>query len=402
MPAKKITKILERSLITLCFLWTNSGFASIATPAQNNTPTEITQDNLRYNDASTLTSSQLGLGGPLSVSVSRDSLDDYVYNAQFNQKVNERFGFSALLDYGSNVYRYGATLGFKLFNDDLFKLTAERLSEVLPFDFDSGDINQRMEQNAFGARFQHAFANKLIQDISIGGYYANTPNKSLDDVAFSNNGVSSINQRNIAGATSDGIDIASDIQLTKLTELTASLYYDIVNYDTTNGFITTDNNDDKQGLGAGLKINQLIASNVALTAEGTVRKTDDTYNAGISWLPPFLNKLGMEVSLQAQHLTSHNDTPSSDSFGLKLSFNPAVGDNTTKPAYGLPTTATIDDVGIFASSPAVHMDRVLAIAEQKTTATPPNPTSNPQAVATTPAITGVQTSGDLNTGLTAT
>lgn len=401
---KKSSRLFFSLVFVLCFFISWISFAAEGSTDNSSLSNPFPVANPNSN-ALTLNASQFGLKGPFSVGINYDSLVNYTINAAFNQKLTENFALGALLDYGSDLNRFGLTLGFKLFDNDLIKLSAERLDEKLPFSFESGDIDERMTQNAFGARYQYVFANSsTLKDIGFGGYYANTPNKSLDDVFFTNGGTDLVDHRKIAGATSSGADISADLELARFTALTGHLYYDTVDYDKSSDMTSSDDDNDEQGFGAGLQFTQILARNLMLSLGSDIRKIYDTYDAKISWLPSKLAHNGFELALQAQHLSSHDDTPSSDSIGLQLTYNPALVNENGVPTYHLPTASNLQDVGQWVSTPAVHMDRVLAIAEERVDSVETaKDIPNEEAVTTTPEITSVASSGDpLSLGATAT
>ena len=382
---KQIIKILGRFFIAFCFL-----FSNLTGAASNQFHPNITTTK---SDAFTLDSSQLGLLGPFSFGINRDNLLKYSWNAQYTQNINNKFAISGLIEAGENILRINGTLGFSLFKNGLFKITAERLSQVLPFTFDSGSVNQRMAQNAYGARYQYAFDNKFFRDISLGGYYADTPNKSLDSVALISDGASAINDRNIAGGMSKGFDIGTDWLLTNWTILTGHVSYDSLHYKT---IYSPNSPDDASGIGGSLGINQLLGDHLKLSAEGNISKLYDSYKVGISWLPPAMTKLGFEVSLVGQRSISHNETPNSNSVGLQFNFHPAAGSKSAK--YQLTAPGAVTDVVAWTSTPAVHMDRVLAVVDQRTRILVPTltgilPTSGPTVGGTTVIITGTNFTG---------
>lgn len=309
----------------------------------------------------TLTNKDLGWVGPFSLGISADSLTDFSWNIGYTQKINNYLGVSTLLEQGSDMLRYGGTLGFNLLDKGMFKVSVENLFQVLPFDFDSGTVNERVHQGAIGARYQYAFKNSIWQDINFGGYYAKAPGKELDPVEYTFNGMDAINYRYIAGAESGGFDIGSDFNVTKYTQLTGHIYYDTVNYDT----IYNPSEEDARGLGADLGIKQLIGKYFIFNADASLRKTYDDYEIGFSWLPPYLKKAGCEVSILAQRTVSHNETPDSNGIGLQLTFTPSVI-NAKDTYYLLPGLGTLNDITSWTSAPAVHMSRVLAEVDQMT------------------------------------
>lgn len=340
----------------------NNGVGRSIIFEDSSSPSNQFYSNQQPSKINSLNSSQLSWGGPLSFGITWDSLNNYFLNAKYTKKINEQFAFSGLLEYGANIYRISATIGANFFNN-LFKFTAERLSEVLPFQFDSGKINQRVAQNAFGIRVQHFLEDSLLHNINVGGYYAHAPSESLDPVYFAWNGVSSINYRRIAGSTSKGIDLSSDVKFSQST-LTGRIYYDTIRYDTVFNNPQTPNNDSS-GLGGGIAFNQLITDTVNFSVEGNIRKIYDTYKIGVSWLPPYLASVGLELILSGERTISHNSTPNSTAVGLSFSFKPdLIGLKQVR--YQTPSINILKDVGAWTNTPAVYMERVLVQAEQRT------------------------------------
>ena len=383
---KSIIKFLGRFLLAYCLIFSNLIYAAPISPCASCIPAT-------KSDAFSLTGSQLGLLGPFAFGISRDSLFKYSGNAQYTQKFSNNFAASGIVEFGQNTSRLNGTIGFNLSKHGLFKFTAEYLSQVLPFTFDSGAVNQRMAQNAYGATYQYAFDNKFIRDISIGGFYADTPNKSLDSLAFIYNGASAINDRNIAGGTSKSVNVGSDLLLTNRTMLTGHLYYDDLHYKT---IYTASSPYNSSRMGGSLAVNQLIGDHLKLSAEGSLRALYDSYKVGISWLPKTTANIGFEVSLIGQRSISHNQTPNSNSIGLQFNFNPTVGNTHAK--YQLVIPYATNDITAWTSVPAVHMDRVLAVADQRTrilvpTLTGISPTSGPIAGGTKVIITGTNFMG---------
>lgn len=374
---KKISKIVCFILVLFIGLLTNN--FSLATPLQNNNgvgrsiifedPKSLSHQfssNQKQTTISSIDSSQLGWSGPFSFNITSDSLNNLYFGAKYTKKLNERFAISGLVDYGKSLYRLGATVGMK-FSSNLFKLSAERLSQVLPFNFDSGNISKRVAQNAYGFKYQQLF-DSAIQTVGVGGYYANAPSKWLEPVNFSLGGLDAINERRIAGSTSKGLNVSSDVKLSELTLLTGTVYYDQVNYDKVlNNPLTP--NYDESGVGGGILLNQLVSDTVKFSLGGDVRKIYDTYKASVSWRPQKLVKYGLEFTLVGARTVSHNATPSDNSIGISFSLNPELF-GVQKASYQLPIAKVLSDVGVWTSAPAVHMERVLVQAEQTTELVP--------------------------------
>ena len=364
MEFKSIMKLLGRFFIAYCLIFSNLVYAAPIHPSIPSIPAT-------KSDAFSLASSQLGLSGAFTFGITRDDLLKYSFNASYTHKINEELAVSGLLEYGNNTSRISGTVGFRLLTNELFKVTAERLSQNLPFAFDSGTVNENMSQNALGMSYQHIFDQGIIRDINFTGFYANTPNKLLDPVIFSSGGTNYENYRNIAGGTSKGLEVSSDLLLTKNTVVAGHLYYDSLKYDTINSISAF----DTSGVGGGVSVNQLLTDHVKIYGEGNVRKLYDTYKLGVSWLPPVMSKLGVEVSLLGQRTVSHNQTPNSTSVGMQFSLNLDGVSDSKDVKYQVASPNIVNDIKAWTSKPAVRMERVLAIVDQRTVTLVPVVTS---------------------------
>ncbi len=334
-----------------------------------------------------LTSQQLGLSGPLSGGVTYSNVTDVFLNAQYILPLADQAALGLLGEYGSGQYRLNGTVAYGFSSLSQIKVGGEYLVQRLPFQFDSGNVMQRLHQSAYGVRFQQLFEQPYWQNINLGAYYARAANKDLPSAIFSVNGLSYLNERRIAGASSSGIDVGTEVLLSPKTLLSGNVYFDSVYYDTK---LTGDISQNRQGLGGGIKIKQLFGGNFKLWGEVSVRKIYDSYEGGVSWLPA-PKQLGLEFGVLAQHVVFHNNMPSNNNLSLQAKWLPD-----TNPHYDeyfnweqkcLPT------VSQWVKTPAVYMPQVLAVAEQITrlfsvTITAINPNNGPTAGGNTVTITG--------------
>ncbi len=318
------------------------------------------EQNMAFNTAS------LGMGGPLSVGASYDSLVGATVNGLYAKRITDAMALSLLGEYGPDEYRISGTTGVQLYPEGRIKFTAEYLSQNLPFSFDSGDINQRVGQGAYGFDFQHRMNQKVVRDFSLGGYWAKAPNVALDTLNFiGDDGLEYENQRNLAGATSVGMDVGSRFKVAPSTLLDATLYYDSVKYNTE---FTESSTYDSQGIGGGLSVSQLINDHAKVSVNAEAREIYDSYGVSLDYAPSFTKDLGMSFSVFAQHLISSNETPDSNTLGLQMNL---LGDNSGKVEYKLDDQGILGDLVEWVKTPAVYMEQVMIIAEQITTLTAP-------------------------------
>ncbi len=326
--------------------------------------------------------------GPVSFGGHYDTLLGMIFNTQYVQKIKQSWAIGLLGEYGLNQYRINGTLGHQLWENTQVKLTAEYLSQVLPFDFDSGNINQRVGQAAYGLQFQQNFHDPIFQDVNFGGYYSKAPNMALSNITFLNDGLWYTNARNIAGAQTEGADIGTDLQLLSSTAFGMKIFYDNATYNTE--FNTTPN-QNVMGLGEAFTLEQILTDRMKLSFSGELRAIYDTYGAALAWAPQFAHRVGLTLSLSAQRFISSNSTPSSDNYGIEISF---LGDDKGKsPSYALAGPAALSNISDFVKTPAIYEERVLAIAEQQTTLNAPTlssitPSSGPFVGANTVIING--------------
>ncbi len=89
-------------------------------------------------------------GGSIELRVQYSYLFKDVYAINFNQLLGLQNAVSLKIEYGGDENRLNATWGAALSKHQLFKVTVERLTQNLPFYFDSGQINKNVSQNAYG------------------------------------------------------------------------------------------------------------------------------------------------------------------------------------------------------------------------------------------------------------
>ncbi len=334
-----------------------------------------------------LSSQQLGFSGPLSGGASYSNVTGIFFNAKYILPLSEQFALGLLGEYGPAQYRVNGTVGYGFSPLSQVKLSGERLSQRLPFQFDSGDIKQRVHQDAVGARFQQLFEQPFFQGVNIGGYYAKAANENLAPVLFESNGLTYTNFRNIAGAKSGGIDAGTELLVTPSTLLSGNLYFDRVRYDTQ---LTGDTSKNSDGLGGSLNLKQLLGGRLKLWGEASVRKIYDSYQGGLSWLP-VPKELGIELTVMGQRVAFHNSLPNNSSVSLQIKWLPDGSKNYDERFHW--KNKHLPAIGQWVQTPAVYMQQVLAVAEQITRLLGPtiiniNPNNGPAAGNNTVIITG--------------
>lgn len=326
--------------------------------------------------------------GPLSFGGSYDSLLGNIFNAQYVKKFNQRWAFGLIGEYGPHQYRFNGTLAAQLTPSLQAKVSSEYLSQVLPFKFDSGNTHQRLGQSAYGFELRQNLSGTIFQNFNLGAYWADAPNKNLPSKIFTQNDLIYTNQRDLAGAISQGLNMGVDLKLTRLTLLKTKLFYDSVNYRTQ---LTSSANVNRSGGGGALELDQILSDQFKISVDAEKREIYDTYSSELDWQSVLKKSLGIECALLVQHVSSKNPTPSSNSIGLEITLFP---DESSKvEAYALDQPKALSGLLPWVKTPAVYMQRVLAVSEQKTTLNGPSiqalsPSNGPVTGGNTTTITG--------------
>lgn len=332
------------------------------------------ENNIQSSTDPFLAAQSLGLNnynfGDASIGGEYDSLLGMIFNTRYTHQFNKNFAIGAIGEYGPNQYRLSGTVGHTLWTDGQIKLTSEYLSQNLPFEFDSGNIDQRVHQSAYGFELRQNLHQNIFQNFSLGGYRAQSPNVSLANVTFVSDDFYYTNQRNIAGAVSQGVNVGTDLKLTSCTELSTQLFYDDVHYNTQ---FTENSDENSSRLGSALSLEQILSERLKFSLKREARAIDNTYRGEVAWVPESTQSFGAQFSLFAQRLISTNTMPNSNSYGLNVTL--LSDENTHAPNYTCAPSDNMTSIGEWVKTPAVYMDRVLSIAEQKTTLNAPTITS---------------------------
>jgi hypothetical protein len=222
----------------------------------------------------------------------------------------------------------------------------------------------------------------------VGSYWSDAPSHSLATLGFINSdGLSATNERHIAGSTSRGFNIGSDLNLGENTRLNATAIYDSIDYATKLSTYSL----DRSGFGAALTLEQLLTERMKLSLKAENRPLIDSYGAQLQWLP---ESMPFSVALMSQRLVSNDRSPDSNVFGVNIGF---ALDNAAIQKPGSKTT-TMSDIRTWVQQPAVRMERVQVRSEQRTTVAGSSVaalsvTSGSTAGGTTTTITGTNFTG---------
>ncbi len=307
-----------------------------------------------------LNSGLFGMNGPLSIGTEYSEDYGVTLNAQYTQKLGNENAVSLLLSGGAKQRRINATWAHILTQNQRIKVSFDRLSQKMQFDFDSGDSNQWVDQNAYGVSYQYIFPKGWLNDINLNAFYSQADSKNLSSVFFTQNGATYENFRRIAGGTEKSFTAGIDLLPTSTTELGLNLNYSDIHYD----MKYSEHSDNSSGLGYSITLNQLINKKIKLNLVTSDEEAARTYGGGISLLLPSEPGTSLELDLSAQRSLGGSGLPNNTTDGANVDFSWGGNDNTPN-VFTLQRSSAGDDLAAWAATPAVKMAQVLAVADQK-------------------------------------
>ncbi len=296
----------------------------------------------------------------------------------YTSTLNNSTAYSLAGEAGIKNFRVGGTIGFKLAENQLFKISAEYLWQKITYAFFSGDTNQWVNQGAVGAAYQYEFVdNSYKPQLGISGYFSHAPSKTLNDITgtyVNSQGfvTSFVDSRRIAGSNAAGVSPGISIAPWNGGRVGAEINYDNVRYDTRNA-----PNEDAKGLGGTLKLNQALTDNIDLGASAAVRQPFNNYAANLDWNHvPFYGD--WTLGLFGDYTVGKNTLPNTWNLGLSANYFldqrcpvmiPANLKGEADLKAEMVSQPINDNLLAWTADPAVYMPQVLAIVDERVTNT---------------------------------
>ncbi len=283
----------------------------------------------------------------------------------FGNTINNTTAYSLLGEVGVKNLRVGGTVAWQLNNTQFLKASAEYLQQNITYSFNSGDTSQWVSQGALGADYLYQFSGYRYEpQVDVAAYLSHAPNKSLGNrsttTVISGTTTTILNQRHIAGSDGAGVIPTLSVAPWQGGRAGIGLNYDNVRYN--QNFSPSQN---ANGLGGTFTLNQQIAKDVSMGVSAAVRQPFNNYAANVSF-----NNLQYHgtwaLDVDSQYTAGKNTLPSTWNVGLSVSY---YMDSYQQNSGHSSLTSHHNDLLAFASTPAVYMPQVLAIAEQKVTRT---------------------------------
>jgi|SRR5579885_791553 hypothetical protein len=289
----------------------------------------------------------------------------------YTSSMTDTSAYSLAGEAGLRNFRIGGTLGWKLADNQRFKISAEYLWQKINFAFFSGDSEQWVNQGALGAAYQYDLEYPYHPQFDLSAYISYAPSKTLSTVSGTyldpfGNTVFYNDHRRIAGSNSNGISPGITISPWTGGKIGAELNYDNVRYDTDNSGI----NEDAKGLGGTIKIGQIITDNVSVNVAAAVRQPFNNYAADLNF--DHIQYYGdWTLGLFGDYNVGKNTLPDTWNVGISADYfldqraphmvSVVKGERDIK-AERIPQPIS-DTLLAWTANPAVYMPQVLAIAD---------------------------------------
>lgn len=301
------------------------------------------------------------------------------FKGSFTQRVSDSAAYSLLGELGVRNYRAGGTLGWKLDDNQAFKVSAEYLWQRIKYAFFAGNELRWMGQGAVGAGYQYNFLNKNDVNLHMNVYASHAPGEQLDTVTgtyLDEMGIihGFIDKRHIAGSNAYGADPGIGLKFWKGSQLGLNLNYDHVSYD-----MKYSSDELVSGFGGTAKLSQNFGDSVNVGLSASIRRPFNDYRASITW--GNFAALGSRWSMGVDGSFTKGKESLPDSYNIALLFNYQM-DKTTCPAttakpvtykggfkgeIPAPMAAPVDHFMDWIATPAVYMPQVLAIVDEDVT-----------------------------------
>lgn len=311
----------------------------------------------------TFTQSRFYEASAMETSVAYSDLYGAIFSAQYTRRLGNWTAFSLLGEGGKNQYRANATVGVRLPENQLLKLSVDQLAQRMTFDFATQDATTWVGQTAVGGAYTFLRPKKVLNSFFINGYWSQAQSKSLSTIQWIADDAEWENDRRIAGGTAQSGEIGIKLLPFSRTLIGMGINYGSVQFH--EKYNSTDH--DSQGIGGSITLDQLLSNAIKLHVIASDRTPMQHYGVDLDYSPRLFHgnrlalKAGMAYDVGGRGLS--NDAKATVSLCYTWGVTPA----TTGPAphITLGADGSSADLMVWTHTPAVKMSQVLAIADQR-------------------------------------
>lgn len=270
-------------------------------------------------------------------------------------EIGEQQAVSALLQWGPQTFRANMTYAISLRETDLWKFSAEFLSQKLGYEYVSGRAHRWVSQGAFGATYRLPLQSTYIDFVDMSLSYSSAVSRKLPKKLIHEG--SEIEERRIAG--SDGISGQASGCMCPWSSarIQGKLFYDYVRYRRRySGHLIA------HGLGGGVEFQQALFRLCTFSLGIDFREPFIYCHAALSSPFFYFGDTGT-FSLFGEKVQGRRSAPSSSRIGVEIQF--AFGSSRKMECSACETVQKCSEVASFSATPAVYMPEVLAIKDKK-------------------------------------
>lgn len=283
----------------------------------------------------------------------------------FTRFMSDTSAFSVAAEAGAKNVRLDGTLGFRIWDNQRLKLSAEYLTQNIDYPFFSGNTAQWVQQGSLGGDYQYELGRYIYlynPQLDVNAYYSHAPSKSLrvDSGIFVNNGILSTfnDDKRIAGSNGAGISPGLTLSPWYGGQVGIRLHYDDVHYDVAQG-----KTEDANGFGGTAQLKQMMTDDVEIGASASVRQPFNAYQAHLTWLNvPFYGD--WSIGVIGDYTIGKNQLPDTYNVGLSIDYLLE-----RCPSASVAEREEALDFLNWTAASSAHLPQVLAIPDEKVTTT---------------------------------
>ncbi|MBU1628598.1 MAG: hypothetical protein KKH06_00720, partial [Gammaproteobacteria bacterium] len=164
-----------------------------------------------------------------------------------------------------------------------------------------------------------------------------------------------------AGGSDEAMSFGVDLLPTQMTRLGLQMDYDNLRYD-----MRYEKNSNTSGLGGTITLDQIVARRLKFSLLASDRKPYQEYQAGIKWLADNAPGNVLEIGLSGTHIAGSHGIDNDNRVDLDLTYSwdsDTMGDFTYYGSFGEDNSQQA--LRSWTAAPAVHMEQVLAVRDEK-------------------------------------
>lgn len=238
----------------------------------------------------------------------------------FTNNMTDTSAYSIAGEAGRRNYRLAAALGWQISGSQRFKISAEYLRQNIAYAFFDGNTDQWVEQGAISADFESDILDTtLCSQFTLNANLSRAPSKTLRTDAGDYTNSSGIIQpfteaKRLAGSTGGGFSPGIAIVPWRGGKVAAEVNFDSTRYDT-----VYFESEHASGVGGTVRVNQLIAEDVAVNLVGAFRQPYINYHGSIAWSNiPCYGK--WTVGLMGEYTKGKNTLPDTYNVGISADY----------------------------------------------------------------------------------